>query len=197
MALDASEILHQPGELIWAATDVSIASPMGGTSLGYTDDGVRLRDRQGRVVLKGEESGERILDVVYTDTEVILAVTLLQWNDTNLARAFPGGLTATGATSGEKVIQYPGTLVPGTKLSSGSGGVLVFAPLDLTNNKLLLARKAIPLQDETAELALRLKDSTKLRLLFYCIEDTAIASSNARYNSRILAIGDRRDLSVS
>lgn len=195
MAVDVSEFLVQPGFLAFGSTDLSTAFPHGGSDLGASETGVRLVTKLGRFILKSEESGERILDTIYTDAELMLFVTLHQWNDVNLARAFPGGLTAAGASSGKKVVQFPGTLKPGTKGSANSG-VLVFSPLDLTNNKVVLVRKAAPMLAETAELNLKLKSPTTLSLVFYCLEDTSIGSSNARYPSRVLAIGDRDDLTI-
>lgn len=195
MAVDADEILGQPAFLAWGCDDLSAAFPHGGTDLGASETGVRLHAKVGRLVLKAEESGERILDVLYTETELMLTVVLHQWNDTNLALAFPGGLTAAGATTSEKVIQFPGTEKAGAR-QSANADVLVASPIDLTNNKAILARRAIPMIQETAELNWRLRDPTKLALVFYCTNDEAINAANAKYNSRCLAIGDRTDITI-
>ena len=194
MAIDVGEFLSQPGFCVWNPTDLSAAFPHGGTDLGATETGVRLRANQGRVVLKAEESGSRILDVVYTETELWLLVTLHQWNTANVQRAFPGGLSAAGS-SGAQVVQFPGTELAGRR-QSANAGVLVFSPLDLTNNRVLLARRAVPMLAEAAEIAWRLKMPTTLPLIFYLLNDESIASTNARYNSRALAIGARADLDV-
>lgn len=194
MAIDISQFLSQPGFLAFNCTDLSAAYPHGGTDLGGTETGVRLRANIGRAILKAEESGSRILDVVYTETELWLSSTLHQWNDDNLALAFPGGLTAAGS-SGDSVVTFPGTELAGSR-QSANAGVLVFSPLDLTNNKVLLARRAVPMLAESAELAWRLREPTKFPLIFYCLNDESIASSNARYSSRAVAIGNRTDLTI-
>lgn len=195
MSVDVTQFLSQPGYLVWNPTDLSAAFPHGsGTDLGATETGVRLRANLGRLVLKAEEAGERILDVVYAETELTLTVVLHQWNNQNVQLAFPGGLTVAGA-SGNRVVQFPGTLTAGTRMSANAG-VLVFSPLDLTNNRVLLARRAIPMAQESAEIAWRLKEPTKLPLVFYLANDESIASTNSRYNSRSVAIGVRTDLTI-
>ena len=124
-----------------------------------------------------------------------MTVTLHQWNDQNVQLAFPG-LTAVGSSSGERVIEFPGTQLAGTR-QSANAITLAFSPLDLTNNKVLLARRAIPMLQETFELFWRLRDPTTLSLIFYLTNDESIATSDARYASRAAAIGDRDDLSIT
>jgi len=193
MAKDASAILVQPGELIWAPTDLSAASPHSGTSLGFTRDGIRLEHNISYKSILTEETGVAPQDVIYLGGALQITATLMQWDDTAIQRIFPN--TATGGTSGNKVVEFPGSGVyPGYKLSN-AGAVLAYSPTDLTNGEMVLFRKAIALG--TREIPMRTAEETVLSVVFIAIPDTSIASGNARYDSRTVAIGDRTDLSIS
>lgn len=191
---DPNALLVQPGFLAWGATDLALPFPHGGVDLGFTDDGLRVVPKLGRLILKGEESGMRILQVRYLDVEATLFATLLQWNDDTVARAFPGGLTAVGTSSGTRVVQLPGTLLPGARPPAA---VLVFSPLDTATNKVVLVRRAVPMLTEAATINFKLKDQTKLEVVFYCEEDTTIATTSPRYPTRILGIGPKADLAIA
>lgn len=192
MARNATKILVQPGELIWGASDLSTASPHGGTSLGYTADGIRLNHNMAVREILTEETGEAPQEVIYLGGRVTLEATFLQWDDTVIQRLFPN----TSSGSSNEVAEFPGgTAYPGYKLSN-TAGVLVFSPTDLTNNKVVLARNAVPI-GSPREIVFRTAEPTQLSVLFICLPDTGIASGNARYDSRTVAIGDRGDLSIS
>ena len=146
--------------------------------------------------VRGAESGKALLDLRYAGTDASVVVALKQWDANTVARFFPGALTATGGTSGKILAQLPGTLTLG---SSGrdNAGVLLIAPLDTTNNSIVLVRVALPHPEAQARLAWKLKNALMLPLAFRAVEDTSISSANARYNHRTLFIGDITDTTVS
>ncbi|MCB0385488.1 MAG: hypothetical protein KDD43_08850 [Bdellovibrionales bacterium] len=196
MARDASSILCQPGELIWGATDLSIASPHGGNSLGWTKDGVRFFHGIDTRNVLSEENGVAIQEIIYLGANIRMSATLQQWDDNVLARVFPN--TDTGGTSGEKVVEFPGdSLTPGGKMST-LGGVLVFSPTDLTNNKVILFRNAVPVANLGDSFFMGTSKDTEMAVIFKGLPDSSIPSSgDARYASRTGAIGDRRDLTIA
>jgi len=190
----AADILVQPGKLVWGATDISIALPHGGTELGFTTDGIRLSHNQETREIIAEETGIAPQEIVYLGEAWRLEVVLKQWDDDVLARLFPN--TVAGGTSGELVIEYPGgTAFPGFKLS-GQADVLVFSPTDLTNNKVVLVRKAVPVA--AREISFGVGEDSDLAVIFHAIPDESILSgdANGRFDSRTIAIGDRLDLTI-
>ena len=194
MSTNAGAILTQPGYLIWAATDLSIVSPHGGTNLGYTKDGVRLIISQEDREIKAEETGVAIQEIIAIGSNITIEATLYQTDDNVLAKVFHN--TATGGVSGNKVLEFPGsTYYPGAKLSA-KAGVLVFSPVDLTNNKVILLRNAIPSAKIPLNLDFAVSKDTAYDVAFRGLPDTSIGSGDGRYDSRTCAIGDRRDITI-
>lgn len=198
MAFSHASILHNVlAAVVWGPTALSGSSPYytGGTVLGYTESGVEVGIKQEWVEVRGEESGAELLDLRYAGTDVSCAMTLKQWDDAALAIAFPGGLTATGSTSSTKNVVLPGTLTLGSP-GRDNAGVLLCVPVDITNGKILLMRKAIPRADQALRLQMKLRSPNLLAVAFHGVQDTSIASGNARYASRNTFIGNYLDTSI-
>ena len=190
MTVVPAELLTQPGFLYFGVTSL-VTPPFGGVSLGMTDDGIHIEPNLELRVVKGEERGTEGVKLVYEGAEVIVMVTLKQWNDETLQRAFPAGLTKVGGTTGERVVAIPGTLDLGTDIP---GGRLLFAPTDLLRNKAFLAMNAKPSLTAAAVINSKLKDDTMFELVFRCQRDETIISSNAAYDFRVAGWGDITDL---
>lgn len=191
-AKDLARALRQPGELVVDPTNLSTAFPYGGTRLGYTEDGMRLRP-QFKVEPISGEPGEDAYQYLYLGGSMRISGTLLQWDDDTVQRAFPGGLTTAGTY--ERVIQYPGTLAPGAKMSDVAVKFL-WVPNDRTHGKLVLARKAFAMIEEGADIPWSRQKTTGFRVTIFPLPDTAIASSDGRYNSRILSVGFLEELTL-
>lgn len=194
MGYSHSDILYQPSHVIWAPTSFTPGTPVayGGTNLGYIEGGIAISVSEGWTEVMGEESGQALLDLRYAGTDLSIAFTLRQWDAGALILAFPGGLTATGATSGDKMVQFPGTLALGAS-GRDHAGILMIAPIDTTNGRYIVIRKAIPRLQENAKIDWMLRRPSLLPLIVRAVEDTSILTSSARYNSRTAYIGDGTD----
>lgn len=191
MADSPSDILTQPGRLIWAPTNLALANPYGGTALGFTEEGVRLRIDASTIVVTGEELGPEPLRVLWGGAAPKLFVEFLQWDTNTIQRAFPGGLSAAGTSA--RIITLPGTLLPGQAIPTAT---LLFVPDDTTNNKAVLFHKVAPAIQETAELQFRLRSRSTLPVVFHAMREDGVVSTDAEYNYRLMAIGKLSDLSI-
>ncbi len=187
-----ANILTQPGFLYWQPTNLT-AAPFGGTSLGFTEEGIRIRPNIGAREVKGEETGDETLETIFLGADVKLFVTLKETSDIVLQRAFPGGLTDAGGSN--RFIQFPGTLLPGSRFGDEAGRLL-FHPLDSTNNKVALFHKAAPRFDQASELMMRLREDTNYTMIFDCLRNDAVPSAQPEYPYRIAFIGDVGDASI-
>lgn len=194
MGYSHSDILYQPSHVIWAPTSFTPGTPVayGGTNLGYIEGGIAITIDEDWVDVPGEEAGKSLLDLRYAGTAVAIAFTLRQWDTAALQRAFPGGLTATGATSGDKMVQFPGTLALGASGRDNAGQMMI-APVDTVNGRYIIARVAIPRLQPGAKIEWALRRPSLIPLLVTCVADETISSAAARYNSRTLYIGDATD----
>lgn len=191
-----SKILVQPGRLVKDPTDLATTFPYGGTSLGMTENGVIIqRLEENFLVLTTEESGKKPVKVIHLGEHWQVSCELVEWNDT-VIDLFAQGYITTGATSGLKNITWPGdgTTYAGKDLS-GSAIKLLFAPEDTTNNKVFLARKAIPI-GPAHEIQMKASEKSILLVRFVILEDTSIGSADARYNYRGFFFGDIRDVAI-
>ena len=75
-------------------------------------------------------------------------------------------------------------------------GKLLFAPEDLTNNKVALFHRVVPQMVDAADLQMRLREDTMLELVFHALRDDSIASSEEEFPYRIAFIGDQGDGSI-
>lgn len=191
MSKDAAKILVQPGELVWGADDLTTVFPHGGTSLGYTVDGVRLRVDARTREITPEESGAAPEEVIYLGARLVIECTLYQHDADTIKRAFAN--TTAGTES--QVAEYPGSSVyPGYKLS-GIAGTLLFSPTDLINNRVVLFRKAVPLFNPS-DINFGVSQDSTLRVEFVAIPDGNITSGDSRYDTRTMAYGHREDITI-
>ena len=197
MAYSHSDILYQPSHVIWAPTSFTPGTPVayGGTNLGYVS-GVALTLDEEWVPVPGEESGKSLLDLRYAGTAAAIAFTGRQWDAAMLQRAFPGGLTAAGATTGDRMIQFPGTLALGAS-ARDNAAILMIAPIDTLGGRYIVARIAAARLAPGTKVDWALRNPSTLPILVDCLEDTSISTSSARYNSRTVWAGDALDGALS
>lgn len=195
MADNPSSILVSPGRIIWGATDLAIADPYGGTALGLTRDGVRLTVQQSSRDITAEETGVSIQETIFLGSNIRMEATMYQWDPDVLGRVFHN--SAVGSVDNtDQVVEFPGNnYVPGSKLSA-KAGVVVFVPTDTTNNKVILLRNAIPMSPATFGLDFSVGKDLVLPIVFVGLADTTIGSGDARYPSRVGAIGKITNLTI-
>jgi len=191
---DIASVLVQPGRLVMNPTDLSLAFPHGGTSLGMTEEGITLNWEKNWQPVVVEEYGQEPIKIIHIGEEIKMSVNFVQW-ESNVTGLIWQGFTATGGVSGLTNMEWPGS---GSKYAgkdmSGSSIILLFSPSDLTNNKVVLFRKAVPLS--TTEVEFKASKKTILACEFYAMRDDTIGSGDSRYNSRGIFIGDRRDATI-
>ena len=112
------------GRLAYNCTDLSTAYPHGGTALGLFGN-VILRPPHGKTLLMEEETGAPSA-VLWRGGTLMLAGICKGWDNDALGVIWPN--TTTGS-SGDKVIQWPGsTVVPGVALTPLTN--VVFSPVN-------------------------------------------------------------------
>lgn len=185
-----ANILTQPGYLYWNPT--SLAIPPTGTCLGFTEEGFRFDPNFETRLLTGEEKGITPIGEVFMGYDPKGFVTLKEWSNDSLQRAFPG-LTGSGT---ERYVQMPGSLIPGARMDIDHSGRLLFSPLDRTNNKVALFHKVTIKLEQTASLRMRLQEDTMFTLVIQCFDEDGIASSEPEYLYRSVFLGDDGDASI-
>lgn len=190
---DVHSLLRQPGRLVVTPTNIAAGQsfPYGGTSLGYTLEGCVLKpDVQVEPLTAEDVSG--VFDWLFLGGDPTLEVDLMQWDDDAVAKAFPGIMTSTGSSTGNKLVNLPG--IPKGSLMSGQTGAalkILFCPDDARGGKFVLFRAAMPLPRESAEIRMRRADPLTLPLVFRAGRDLTVAYAGQR-----VVAGDRRDISL-
>lgn len=174
-----ASVFRTPGRLVIGPTDLSLAFPYGGTSLGIVS-ALAVRERWQREPIPYEEFGGSPGEVIEGTHDVIVTCELRQRDDDVLTTLYPR--TTTGA-SGEKVVRVPYGHRAGS-LASRRSVVLLFASRDVTHGSWLLHR-ALPLLAEDAEHRQEVKREHVLYASFYGIRDAS---------SRIMTRGRLEDL---
>ena len=182
-APDVTRAMRVKGRLCIDPTDFSTAWPHGGTGLGMVRD-VAVRNGRMTEQITAEEFGVEVIDVIDLGESWVLAATLREWDADALAKVFPAGKA--GATTTERVVEYPKSYRAGTLLSS-STVKLLFTPDDQTIHPAVLFYRALPLVEETAELSFQLGLDLVVPVMFVAIRD---ASAN------MVQVGLLEDLTV-
>lgn len=167
---DLDAVLRQPGRWVAAPSNLSAAFPYGGTYLGACGNGciIDLDDPVFPLVCS-EEAGRRPyndLFVGFGDIEAIVEIRECD-NDT-LQVAFPSMTTAGAST--QRKIQFPGSISPGTLLST-EAMTMLYVPFNTTEHKAALFRQVHPFVVES--LSLRNQAETLLTVAFRVREKTA------------------------
>lgn len=187
---DLAQVTSAPGRLCINPTDLTLAFPHGGTSLGEVGE-IGITIASGFYDIDAEEFGGRIVESVWTGENVWLACTLRQWDETAVGTIFPN--TTTGTLSKRVGLkgweQVASPVRPGSLLSARSVKLL-FSPLDPQRNRAAIFYRALPKAPETAALDAMITSRQAFKgCVFLAIPD---ASSPARVHR----IDFLKDLSV-
>lgn len=181
---DISEIARVPGRLAWNPTNLALTFPYGGTDLGRTvNKSFRVGRRQRRIT--AEEYGGDLTAAVVTGTSGVLVAMSMGYQDNAWDLVLD---SSTGSSSGKKV--YDPSEQAGKRVA---GGVLLFVPDDVANHRALILYNAIPLIDESAELALRVRDRVALAMVF---EAARVSNAISANDDKSWTLGLLEDLSL-
>lgn len=181
---DLSRILRVPAKLVLTPTSFAGSFPFGGTQLGATKDVVVRPGRKHRV-LRSEEYGAEAVEVLALGEACTIAAALRGWDDAALGAVFTA--TSTGTASRRKLVDYPGSSVPGTTLGSGATGLLVAAD-DYLRLPSVYFPKAVILMEESTSLTFALAEEGVVGLLAYALRRAS--------DARAYQVGLLRDLTV-
>lgn len=164
-APDLSRHLEVPGRLVSTPTDLAAGYPYGGTGLGSVRE-IAAEPRQRGEEIPIPEHGGEPGDWQDLGQGWVLAATLRGSDDDAIAAIFPS--TAAGASSGRRVINYPGSFQPGA-LAASRAIKLLFAPDDERHHPAVLFYRAIPRVAADASLVLNLDKERVLAVSFLAI----------------------------
>ena len=153
-ARDPLTALKGSGYLVKDPTDLSAATPFGGTLLGTTSEHAWNPNFQHEQVLT-EEWGATPTEVIYLGEAPVFAAALRSYDADALALLFP--LTATGASSGRKVLKHDvgaAATRAGTKLSAVAHK-MIFVPESVRTQPAVYFPNAVPIISGDAALRLR------------------------------------------
>lgn len=182
-APDLTGLLYLPGELVISPTDLTIAFPHGGTRIGLLRD-IVIRPGQANTVVRTEEFGAEVVEIIEGGREWILAAALRGYDDDAIRRVFP--TTAVGAETGRRVITDGGDARAGARGSARSVPLL-FSPDDTGRRPAILFHRAIPMVSESAALTLDLDMEGMIGVVFRAIRHGTSA--------RLVSVGHLRDIS--
>lgn len=159
--------LRNPGRLCITPTSLSGGFPYGGTSLGAIR-AVSVRYGLAYKLIKAEEFGMRVVEGVLGQDVVVFAAILRGYNAAAVNTVFPN--TSIGGATKERVIYspYPSSdsdFRSGRRMT-GKAVTLLFTPDDVKGHRAVLMRKAVPMLEEGARLALSAADEVETAVVF-------------------------------
>jgi len=182
---NVENLLRIPGRFSHSPTSLSTAYPHGGTAIG-TCEGVDFALGQGHVPITGEEYGGQPVDAVYCGEFPRIYATLMEFDPDALAALFPCYLA--GASGGPSLtVDVNSSVRAGSRLGD-LAKVVVFTPdsPDATQ-PWLLARRAVPMIDQTIRLAQRGNVSWGAPVMWMLTPDTS---------ARVYNYAARRDITL-
>lgn len=163
-------------------TDVDGAQYGDGDALGYTREGCDVDWNDNDVEFLSDELGAEVAKVVFIGGTVNLSFTALQYDQDVLRNRFTGRFDdETG------VIEFPGTLVAGSDAEDNA--VIIELRPDDTRHTTVYARNAVIRAIQGEPTRYRTSEAKQVRLRFSAMPDDSIGAEDARYPSRILAVG--------
>ena len=195
MAADDPRMVRRiPGRLAFGCTDLTTAWPHGGTGLGSAF-GATLTRFGGSYPVTIEAFGGEPVEYLEAGEVWGIGATLRTFNDDAVDTLFPN--TAAGTMSDRQVVSAPGSVRAGNWMSARAV-LLVFTPEGATHAKsdtapdvdapFVVLYNAIPLIDESAELALEQDVLFGIPCLFAGIRDSS---------GRVMKMGPRKDISLA
>ena len=164
-----ANIARVPGRLILTPTSLSTSAPHGGTYLGVT------RDQELRVGAKyhmetAEEWGGAPARVFYVGSGKAVFACVMRSFDKDAMALLPE--TSTGAVTQDTSIA-PDVNSDSTRAGrSLSGSLIMFSPIALETQPVVILYNAVPMWDEAARLQLSIKAEMAPALMFACMPDS-------------------------
>lgn len=182
---NVANMLRVPGKLVHSPSTLSGSFPYGGTGLGVFTS-VTIQPVQLHCPIVAEEYGGVQTDAVYGGEQMRLVATLREFDADSLGTIFP--CYAAGNSGGPTLVgDVDGSARAGSRLGS-LAKVLLFAPDSPdAGGPWLLARRALPLVNETAAMALRGNETWGVSVMFALTPDSS---------GRQFSIGARRDITL-
>lgn len=179
-----SGLLAVPGRLSHTPTSLSTAYPHGGTAIG-TCGHVNLRPYTFALPITAEEFGGSPSDFVYGGEGWVLEATLREFDADALSMMFP--IYVAGAQGGPVLRADANSSVRAGSLLGDLAKVIVFTPDNADDHPWLIVRRAVPMIDETAMIALRASEEVGVSFLWSCTPDS---------DGKQFELGKRRDLTL-
>lgn len=147
----AQDVIRNPGRLVAAPTDLTIAFPHGGMALGLHHT-LRFRNNVIYREITDEAFGHATYEVLQCGEQAVLVGVTRGFDNDMMTKLFLN--SAAGSSSGDRVVSYPGSNPEGSKLSDDAF-VLLFSPDD-SNNPGLLMYNAAPRLDIAQDVTFKL-----------------------------------------
>lgn len=180
--------LRQPGRWVAAPSNLSAAFPYGGTFLGACENGCEIElDDPVEPLVCSEEAGRRPYNDLFVGFgDINILAELREWDNDTLQVAFPS-MTTAGASTQRKV-QFPGSISPGTLLST-EAILLLYVPYNTDDHKAVILRQAHPFL--AAGFSLRNLEETVFPVLFRVRESSYGTAAETQ-----IVIGKLSDLAI-
>ena len=183
----SAQSLRVPGRLVKDPTNLAAAFPYGGTELGLVR-GLWIEPRPRYFEVTAEEYGGEPVELIELGWSVYVGTLFRAHDNDAVSAVWPN--TATGSSSGDEVIEWPGTVRAGGKLASRSFKLL-YVPRDVGNHPAALIYKALPTLEVGMRMVDRITTEWRYPVEFLALRDTALSSDNA------IAVGKLEDLSLT
>lgn len=171
-----TNIVRNRGRLIADPTSLTGTFPFGGTALGLTRTAA-FRYNVQTAEVTAEEFGNRRVEAVYSGEQAEFGAVIRDYDSDMITKIFPN-TGSNGLVKSDKTDR-------GILLSTRSH-VLVFAPLAEDDHPWIVLYRALPIQDEAAEIQLSANVEIGIAVKWWAIPDTS---------GRIFAHGPRAEIS--
>lgn len=163
-------ILNSPGRLCTDPTDLDLPYPHGGIELGVIRS-VAVRPGFKSYNIVAEEFSGAVIESVYLGSSYVLSMIIRGIDDPSIKAMYPN--TFVGAKTGHRVIESADprddSKFRGGRRLSDRAVTLFFSPDDDTEGRAVLMHKAMPMLDDTAELALATQTEYELAGVWHAI----------------------------
>lgn len=159
-----------PGRLIKDPTNLSAASPYGGTVLGLVRQ-IYFRPRSTHRPIEAEEWGNLVVDVVHGGVSCVMACVLRGYDNDALTSIFLD--TATGTPSREKVVRFRADNGRAGTLLSAKSMKLLFEPEAPIRHRAIIIREAVPVVMDDTEMALDMTEELGIPVMWYGAPDSS------------------------
>lgn len=188
-SVSPSRILKVKGTLIASPTDLTAASPYGGTVLGPIRDG-RLFLGSTPQFVRAEEWGGQAVDLILGRDEARIAVVVRTWDSDAIEQAVPN--SEAGATGDRLWLYQPGktdsdTVRPGRGLAESYSLSICLAPRNPDKDPFIVLYNAVPNVEASHELQMSINREFDMGMVWQGLPDDS---------GRVLAIGRRQDITL-